>query len=56
MSRYLEAMSRVDRCPECVTNLEPPYRVELREGCYVAYYGCEAPTCGYFWHTSWSDA
>ena len=49
----IEAMSRVDRCPDCVENLEPPYRVELRPLGYVAFYGCSVPTCGYFWHTDW---
>lgn len=49
----IEAMSRVDRCPDCVENLEPPYRVELRPDGFVAYYGCSAPACGYFWHTAW---
>lgn len=53
-ARQIARMSRVDGCPDCVTNLEPPYRVEQVARGFIAYYGCEA--CGFFWNTGWSDA
>jgi len=48
---YIEAMSRADRCPECVYNLQPPYRVEIEADGYTAYYHCEP--CDHMWFTAW---
>ena len=49
---YIEAMSRADRCGECVYNLQTPYRVELDDTGYTNYYHCAS--CDYYWRTAWT--
>lgn len=44
------AYSRVDGCPECVLNVEPPYAVEASTDGYVAAYLCS--DCGHAWMTT----
>lgn len=52
-ARHPERMARVDGCPDCVTNTEPPYVVIDHGTWFTAKYGCE--TCGHFWETAWRD-
>lgn len=52
-SLYAEAMGRVDGCPECVVNMEPPNFAELQADLlgYACHYRCTS--CRHFWVTSW---
>lgn len=47
------AYGRVDGCPECVTNVEPPWAVEGTANDYIAAYLCS--DCGHRWTTSWKE-
>ena len=51
---YAERMSRVDGCPECVTNYTLPSSVyDAHGGGFLANYICES--CGHAWTTSWGE-
>ena len=52
---YAERMSRVDGCPECVTNVEAPSSVYDTADGFLANYVCQSPSCGYAWTTGWGD-
>lgn len=45
--------NRVDGCPECVVNVEPPQHVEGTADGVRAHYRCT--DCGHEWFTSWKD-
>lgn len=47
-------LSRVDGCPSCVANVEPPWSSMPTEGGgYVNAYTCT--DCGHSWQTSWGS-
>jgi hypothetical protein len=49
----IDAMSRADACPDCCTNVETPYRIEIEShDRFTGFYGCNS--CGWFWHTGWT--
>ena len=49
----IDRMSRVDGCPECVVNAEPPRSaVPTAEGFRAAYL---CGSCGHAWMTDWRD-
>lgn len=48
------ALTRVDGCPECVANYEPPRDVAPGANGFYAGYLCT--DCGHAWMTTWSAA
>ena len=52
---HARRMARVDGCPECVRNTEPPRRVCDTPGQpgFTADYTCS--DCGHRWTTAWLD-
>lgn len=46
-------MSRLDGCPACVVNTEPPRSIQPTADGYIAAYLCT--DCGHAWLTSWKD-
>ena len=47
------ALGRIDGCPKCVVNAEPPRDVRPTATGYLAAYLCS--DCGHAWLTSWRD-
>lgn len=47
----MDGMDRVDGCPECVLNLEPPVFATLVGDSWLCTYCCS--DCGHSWTTSW---
>lgn len=52
-ARQIDPLGRVDGCPECVYNTEPPFDAYPTIGGYVASYICS--DCGHKWSTAWSE-
>ena len=48
-----ETQARVDGCPECIANTEPPLLEHPIEDGFVAFYRCS--DCGHLWSTAWGD-
>lgn len=46
-------MSRIDGCPECVLNTEPPRSVTTTNDGFRAAYLCS--DCGHAWTTDWRN-
>lgn len=49
-----QAMSRIDGCPNCVTNTEAPRSWAATDIGYCCAYLCE--DCGEAWLTNWRDS
>ena len=48
---FAKAMSRADGCPGCLTNLCVPYKVEIENDGFTAWYRCD--DCREMWFTGW---
>ena len=51
--RLAQRMARIDGCPECVANYEPPQMVRPAVDGFRADYRCTY--CRHEWTTWWSD-
>jgi hypothetical protein len=49
-------MARIDGCPECVVNAEPPVRVRESHSNVPGFYAdYRCSDCGHRWTTGWVD-
>ena len=50
----IEALARIDGCPEACGNTEAPYRVEMETATsWTGFYRCA--DCGVPWQTGWAQ-
>ncbi len=56
LSLLATRMARIDGCPECVINTEPPLSVREADSNLPGFYADYCCTdCGHRWTTAWAD-